>query len=218
MLGTTLAGHYKIVEELGSGGFGKTYIAEDSHLPGNARCVLKQLKPQSNDSFALQVARRLFQTEAESLHQLGVHEQIPRLFAHFEEDQEFYLFQEFIEGHDLGQELVPGRQFAEPYVIKLLQDILEILAFVHQKNVIHRDIKPQNIRRRKDGKIVLIDFGDVKEIGTIVLNSQGQTSVSVAIGSPGYMPTEQSSGKPRLASDIYAVGMLGIEALNRLNR
>jgi eukaryotic-like serine/threonine-protein kinase len=216
MIGTNLAGHYRIIDELGSGGFGKTYIAQDTHLPGNPKCVVKQLKPQLNDPVGLQIARRLFQTEAEVLHQLGSHAQIPRLFAHFEENQEFYLVQEFIEGHDLGRELTPGKQLSESYVIKLLQDVLEVLAFVHQKDVIHRDIKPPNIRRRNDGKVVLIDFGAVKQVRTMLVNSQGHTSFTVGIGTPGYMPSEQFNGRPKLSSDIYAVGMIGIQALTGL--
>jgi serine/threonine protein kinase len=216
MIGTNLAGHYRIIEELGSGGFGKTYVAEDIHLPGNPKYVVKQLKPQLNDPAGLQIARRLFQNEAEVLHQLGTHAQIPRLFAYFEENQEFYLVQEFIEGHDLGLEVSPGKQLSESYVIKLLQDVLEILVFVHQQNVIHRDIKPPNIRRRNDGKVVLIDFGAVKQVGTMLVNSQGHTSFTIGIGSPGYMPSEQATGKPKLSSDIYAVRIIGIQALTGL--
>jgi serine/threonine protein kinase len=159
---------------------------------------------------ALQAAKRLFNREAEVLYQLGNHNQIPRLFAHFEEEQEFYLVQEFIEGHELRQELPVGKKLSENFVIALLKEVLEILAFVHQQNVIHRDIKPSNlVRRKQDGKLVLIDFGAVKQFGTQVINSQGATSFTIAIGSPGYMPNEQIAGKPRFSSDIYAVGMLG---------
>ncbi len=99
-------------------------------------------------------------------------------------------------------------------MVKLLQDILEVLKVVHENDVIHRDIKPQNImRRQKDGKIVLIDFGAVKKINTLMPNHQGQTVVSVAVCTHGYMPSEQASGKPKLCSDVYAVGMIGISAL-----
>ncbi len=90
---------------------------------------------------------------------------------------------------------------------------MEVLAVVHQENIIHRDIKPQNIMRRQDGKIILIDFGAVKEVHTLVVDTQGQSSLTVTIGSPGYMPTEQAGGRPKISSDIFAVGMLGIYAL-----
>ena len=112
---------------------------------------LKQLKPEITNDNTLQMARRCFNTEAEVLYQLGIHEQIPRLLAHFEEGKEFYLAQEFIEGKSLTEELTEGKVWSEDYVINLLKEILCILSFVHQQQVIHRDIKPSNlIRRQKD--------------------------------------------------------------------
>jgi tetratricopeptide (TPR) repeat protein len=216
-LGQTLGGRYKIITELGQGGFGKTFIAQDQHLPNNHPCVVKQLKPQATDPLSLQTARRLFDTEAKVLHQLGSHDQIPQLFAYFEENQEFYLVQELIEGDDLSKELTPGHQLNENRVISLLEDILKILEFVHQQNVIHRDINPRNlIRRKQDGKLVLIDFGAVKQVSTQVI-AGGKTSYTIAIGTPGYRPSEQANGNPRLSSDIYAVGIVGIQALTGMN-
>lgn len=163
----------------------------------------------------MSVARHLFDSEAQVLYKLGNDSyQIPRLFAHFEENGEFYLVQEFVDGQDLSKELTPGKRSSKKEVVKLLQDILEVLKVVHENNVIHRDIKPQNLmRRQKDGKIVLIDFGAVKEITTLMPNHQGQTVVSVAVGTPGYMPGEQASGVPKYCSDVYAVGMIGIQAI-----
>ncbi|MEL6582108.1 MAG: GUN4 domain-containing protein, partial [Cyanobacteria bacterium J06621_12] len=105
----------------------------------------------------------------------------------------------------------------EKQTAQLVQDILEVFAFVHKQNVIHRDIKPSNIMRRKqDGKLVLIDFGSVKVLSALVINSQGMTDVTIGVGSPGYMPSEQARGKPKLASDVYAVGIIGIQALTGL--
>ncbi len=214
MLGKTLSGRYHIVKHLGGGGFGQTYLAEDRQLPGNPLCVVKQLKPQVNDPLTLQISRRLFDREAQVLYKLGKHDQIPQLLAHFEQEQEFYLVQEFIEGHELKQELLVGKQLSENQVMTLCGDILKILEFVHQQDVIHRDIKPSNLMRRKqDGKIVLIDFGAVKQVSAQKTNSEGNTTLTVAIGSPGYMANEQLGGKPRFCSDIYAVGMIGIQAI-----
>ncbi len=212
--GQILRNRYKIIRLLGSGGFGDTYLAEDIDLPNHPKCVVKHLKPNS-DPAVLQTVRRLFDSEAQVLYRLGNDsDQIPRLFAHFEEQGEFYLVQEFIDGEDLSKEISPGKRLSETEVTKLLQEILEVLAVVHQKNIIHRDIKPPNLmRRRQDRKIVLIDFGAVKEINTVMLNTQGQTSVSVIVGTNGYMPSEQAAGQPKLSSDVYAVGMLGIYAL-----
>jgi eukaryotic-like serine/threonine-protein kinase len=211
-----LGGRYKVISHLGAGGFGQTFLAEDLHLPGHPPCVLKQLKPEINNDNTLQMARRCFNTEAEVLYQLGIHDRIPRLLAHFEEDKEFYLAQEFIEGKPLTQELVEGKAWSEAYVIDLLKDLLHVLSFVHQQQVIHRDIKPSNlIRRKQDNRIELIDFGAVKQVGTqgAIDPESGLTNVTISIGTKGYMPNEQLAGKPRFSSDIYAVGILGIQAL-----
>lgn len=213
-----LGGRYTLIHQVGQGGFGHTYLAEDRHLPGKPRCIVKQLKPQNTDPTTLETARRLFDVEAQVLYKLGSHDQIPRLLAHFEEDQEFYLVQELIEGEELSKELLLGQPWNEIQVIVLLRDVLQVLEFVHQQDVIHRDIKPSNlIRRRQDGRVVLIDFGAVKQISTQVANAQGQTNFTIAIGTPGYMPNEQLAGNPRFSSDLYAVGMLGIQALTGLN-
>jgi eukaryotic-like serine/threonine-protein kinase len=213
-LETPLGGRYKIINHLGEGGFGQTFLAEDLHLPGHPRCVVKQLKPQVTDAESLQTARRLFDMEANVLYKLGNHEQIPRLLAHFEDGQEFYLAQEFIAGETLSRELVEGQAWSEANVVALLQDIVQVLTFVHQHQVIHRDIKPSNlIRRQEDGKIVLIDFGAVKQVSTQLINAQTGMTRTIAIGTQGYMPTEQLAGNPHFSSDIYAVGMIGIQAL-----
>ncbi|MCC5607867.1 protein kinase [Nostoc sp. CHAB 5834] len=215
VIDTILRNRYRIIQFLGSGSFGDTYIAEDLDLPSHPKCVVKQLKPKTSEEEVLLVARRLFESEAKFLYRLGnLSNQIPKVFAHFEENGEFYLVQEFIDGYELTAEIIPGSQWSEGEVVKLLQEILQILTVVHQENIIHRDIKPQNlIRRRDDGKIVMIDFGAVKEIKGLAANTQGQVTSTIAIGSNGYMPNEQANSKPKLCSDIYAVGVIGIQAL-----
>ncbi|MBV6626071.1 MAG: tetratricopeptide repeat protein [Rivularia sp. (in: Bacteria)] len=218
MLGNTLVGRYQIISNLGGGGFGETFVAYDTHLPGSPKCVVKKLKPQANDPTTLQTARRLFDTEAQVLYRLGIHERIPQLLAYFEENQEFYLVQEYIYGHDLNEEIKPGQPISENQAISLLKEILEILEFVHQQKVIHRDINPRNILRDdKDGKLVLIDFGAVKQITTQVVSAGNQTQITVAIGTPGYIPGEQAQGEPRYSSDIYALGIMCITALTGLS-
>jgi serine/threonine protein kinase len=215
---TVLAGRYQIVKHLGGGGFGQTFLASDSHLPGKPICVVKQLQPKVNSSETLEIAIRLFNREAETLYRLGNHDRIPRLLAHFEQNNEFYLVQEYVAGKPLDQEIVPGKRLSEAEVIPLLQDILEVLAFVHQQQVIHRDIKPANlIRRNSDGRIVLIDFGAVKEVSNQAASISGNTSMTVAIGSPGYMPIEQQASHPHFSSDIYSVGMVCVQALTGLS-
>lgn len=218
MVGTLLNGRYKIIQALGTGGFGQTFLAEDTLNPDQPRCVVKQLKPASQDNSFLKIARRLFQTEVDILRQLGSHDQIPTLLDDFEDDQEFYLVQEFVEGQTLSDELAEKCRLTESEVVVMLQDILQILAFVHSKQVIHRDIKPSNlIRRKKDGQFVLIDFGAVKQISTQVNVEQIQTGHTISIGTQGYVPSEQLMGKPRFNSDLYALGLTAIQALTGIH-
>ena len=205
-----LAGRYEITRQLGRGGFAITLLARDIMQPSKPLCVVKQLRPNQTQPKIIE----LFHQEAAILEKLGKHPQIPQLLAHFQEGDNLYIVQEFIQGKDLTNEIYPGKQLSEDYVRNLLQDVLEILSFVHEQGVVHRDIKPQNLmRRREDGKIFLIDFGAVKQLGTLVVNTEGEVASSVAIGTPGYMPSEQALGKPCFASDVYALGMTAITAV-----
>jgi serine/threonine protein kinase len=224
MMGKVISGRYQIIQNLASGGFGQTFLAEDLQLPDHHKCVVKRLQPTSNDTFVLEIASRLFETEARVLHKLGSHDRIPRLLAHFEEDREFYLVQELIDGDELTNEIISIERSADGYAvgrmneataIAFLIDVLETLVFVHQQGAIHRDIKPANLmRRRNDGKLVLIDFGAVKQVGTAVVSNTGsQVSSTIAIGTDGYMPNEQAIGKPRPCSDLYAVGAIAVQGL-----
>lgn len=208
-----LAQRYEIKRILAQGGFGCTYLAKDTQRPGNPTCVVKQLMPARRDTRFLQVARRLFDAEAEILEIVGKHPQIPELLAYFEENQEFYLVEEYIRGRSLEIELSPNHGvWDESSVTKMLIEILEVLTYIHEHRVIHRDIKPSNIiRNSSDNSLVLIDFGAVKKMQPP--NAQQTELATVAIGTRGYTPPEQFAGHPRLASDIYALGMIGIQAL-----
>ncbi|MEA5566722.1 CHASE2 domain-containing serine/threonine-protein kinase [Anabaena sp. UHCC 0399] len=212
-----LSDRYQIISVIASGGFGRTYLAQDTQRPGNPSCVVKQLMPARRDTKFLQVARRLFNTEAEILEVLGKHQQIPTLFAYFEIGEEFYLIEEYIPGHTLNEELPPTENIkSEAFVIAMLKEVLEVLAFIHEHRVIHRDIKPTNIiRSAKDNRLVLIDFGAVKLMQPV--SSEETELATVAIGTRGYAPPEQFAGHPRLASDIYALGMMGIQALTGIS-
>ena len=205
---------YKITKSLGSGGFGNTYLAQDIQRARNSLCVVKQLRPASQDPKYLNVVRRLFNNEAYILEKLGKNPQIPEFIAYFEENQQFYLVQEFIDGHPLTQELTPGVSCSRDQVINILQEVLQVLTFIHSYGVIHRDVKPDNlIRSTKDMHIVLIDFGAVKQVQP---QSQEENH-TIAIGTSGYAPGEQMSGIPRLNSDIYALGIIAIQALTGLS-
>ncbi|MEM9486466.1 MAG: protein kinase [Cyanobacteria bacterium P01_F01_bin.116] len=210
-MGQRLAHRYRIDKQLGQGGFGKVFLAYDEQLPGHPICVVKQLNPIHVD---FDTAKRLFNLEAETLYRLGQQPQIPRLLAHFEEDGELYLVQEYIIGHSLAEELATG-PMAVKDVISCLQDLLTVLAVVHSDNVIHRDIKPSNILRRQgpestSGQLVLIDFGAVKALQA----SPQPRNLTVAIGSLGYMAPEQQASRPCFGSDLYSLGMVMLEALS----
>ncbi len=204
-IGKILDGRYRIQKILSHGGFGVTFIAEDIKRPGNPICVVKQLHLDVYNPEVFEKAKELFKREAEALEELGEHPNIPRLLAYFHEDGDFYLVQEYIEGHTLRQELMTGKALPEDEVRKIVIELLKILCFVHKNNTIHRDIKPDNIiRRQKDNQLVLIDFGSVKQV-----TNQNDT----IIGTPFYMPLEQLRGKPDFRSDIYAIGVIGIQAI-----
>ncbi|MGF1540191.1 MAG: protein kinase [Pleurocapsa sp.] len=213
LAGQTIYNRYHIIKQLGRGGVGITFLAEDLQC-FNSQCVVKQLKPKSDNPNTLKVARRLFNQEAQILNNLGHCDRIPRLLAYFEYNNDFFLVQELIEGVDLSQEILPAQPWSEARTITLLQDILEVLQVVQQHNVIHRDLKPSNLmRRNKDGKIVLIDFGSVKQVSTQIVDASGQAKPTVAVGTKSYMPMEQMMGRPGLYSDLYAVGAIAIQAL-----
>ena len=212
MLGKTLHGRYKLTRILGAGGFGQTYLAIDTQQGHRPQCVVKQLKPASQDKTFLAVARRMFDTESKTLKKLGSHAQIPNALDFFEEENEFYLVQEYIDGESLEEEIQRVGKFSEAQAIALLEAVLPALSFIHKNHVIHRDLKPDNLIRRPNGEVVLIDFGAVKEIRTTLITGE-RSALTIGIGTQGYTPSEQLSGKPRYSSDLYALGMTVINAL-----
>ncbi|KAB8334245.1 tetratricopeptide repeat protein [Scytonema tolypothrichoides VB-61278] len=208
-----LGGRYKIVREIARGGFGITYLAEDtqtSHSP----CVIKKLDPQNAD---IETAKILFKREANALFHLQQNQQIPKYFDYFEEEQSYYLVQEYIEGKSL-QNLLEKR-WPRDKVIIFLREILEILRYLHQINIIHRDVKPSNIMLRKeDRKFVLIDFGAVKQLDSKYFSHHQQSyTTQTMIGTRGYAPEEQMAGRPGYNSDIYGLGMTAIQLLTGIH-
>lgn len=221
MVSTTelmLGKRYRVIKSLSVGGMSQTYLAQDSQNLANSNCVVKKLKVTTNNPNDLEKTRQLFVKEAETLGKLGSHSRIPHLLTYFEEDQNFYLVQEFIEGHPLSREMSLGEWWPEAKVINLLEELLSILEFIHSQNVIHLDIKPANIiRRQHDQKLVLIDFGAVRQVQlqpvTCDNPNKTQSTILTCIGTKGYMPVEQAIGKPCFSSDLYALGMTAIQAL-----
>jgi serine/threonine-protein kinase len=206
---------YKIIRELKKGGQAQTYLAEDCNQqdPSQNKCVIKQLNQrQSTESSTLLTARKRFEKEAETLKKLGKHPQIPTLIDYFEEEQELYLIQEYIDGLDLKQKLRESGCWEEQAVINLLKDILPTLIHIHQNKIIHRDIKPSNlVMREHDNKIFVIDFGIVKELNIFL--TRNLTETNQAIGTLPYMAPEQMKNQPCKGSDIYSLGLVAIEAL-----
>lgn len=216
--GRVLGQRYEVVQVLGMGGFSETFTAKDLQRPGAPICVVKQLKTHNQDPQVVHLVRRSFGIEAEMLERLGSHSQIPRLLAYFEEDEEFFLIQEYIEGISLLSEFVTQRYFTPGSVVALLADLLPVLSFVHHQKVIHRDIKPSNIiRSAHNGRLYLIDFGIAKAMTVQLLAAQQDNPITVGLGTQGYMPREQAAGHPVFSSDLYAVGVMAIQALTGLN-
>ncbi|WP_408037444.1 protein kinase domain-containing protein [Tolypothrix bouteillei] len=205
-----LAERYRAIKQIGQGGFGKTFLAVDEYKPSQPRCVIKQLFPQAQGTNTLNKASELFKLEAERLDELGHnHSQIPELLAYFTQDNQQYLVQEFIDGHNLAEEVTQNGTYKEQQIVALLQNLLPVLQFVHDKQVIHRDIKPENIIRRRDGELVLVDFGATKTATPTALAVTG-----TVIGTQGYTAPEQALGKATFASDIYSLGVTCLYLIN----
>ncbi|MCL1466025.1 serine/threonine-protein kinase [Argonema galeatum] len=221
MLGNLLEERYQIIQVLNAGTFGRSYIAEDILSPGRPKCVIKHIKPASNDANFLASVRRQFLSEADTLKRLGTNDRIPQLLTSFEDDRGFYLVQEFFQGQPLSA-LLPtsqrcGKRWKENQVIQLLQEVLSILEFVHTQGVIHCDIKPNNIiKRANDGKFSLIEFGALQPVRTPSVQ-QEQLDATFSLQPAGYVPPEQLAYQPHPNSDIYALGTIAIQALTGLS-
>jgi len=215
--GITLNNHYRIVRELGHGGFGRTYLAEDAHR-FNEPCVLKEFAPQVQGSYALQKSEELFEREAGVLYKLQ-HNQIPRfreLFRVSISDRGYlFLVQDYVPGQTyrflLDARKRQGLRFIEAEINQLLIQILPVLEYIHSLGVIHRDISPDNlILRSSDGMPVLIDFGGVKQVAATVeslfAEANGTPAPATRIGKLGYAPVEQMQmGIVSPHSDLYAL-------------
>lgn len=207
-----LGDRYRVIKPLGAGGFGRTFLAVDEYKPSKPPCVIKQFFPQHQGTSNLEKATELFHQEAMRLEQLGEHPQIPHLLAYFIEGNQQYLVQEFIDGQNLEQELAEQGAFSELQIREMLKDLLPILQYIHHHQVIHRDIKPENIiRRSKDGKLILVDFGAAKYATGTALQKTG-----TVIGSAAYTAPEQLLGKAGFASDIYSLGVTCIHLLTQI--
>jgi eukaryotic-like serine/threonine-protein kinase len=216
-----LRDRYRIISQLGEGGFARTYTANDLEQPDNSPCVVKEIKPpQSTDPEVLQAAKTQFEREATALCDLGQHPCIPKLIDSFEDNGKFYLIQEYIAGQSLRNEFTQGDRWTQEQVVFLLQEILSVVEFVHDRGMVHRDIHPGNlIRSACNNSIVLIDFGAVREISTLGVTNSGEISTTQAIGARGYMPPEQllMPWNPQSYNDIYAIGAIAVQAFTNIH-
>ncbi len=204
MIENILNNRYKIIKQLGNGGFGTTYLAKDLQK-SNSLCAVKKLNPVSAD---IKTAQKLFKREADTLLRLQEVPQVPKFIDYFEEDNRSYIVEEYIAGSVLDTLL--SRQWNEQDILRFLWDILSILQLLHEKNIVHRDLKPSNlIQRDKDNKFTIIDFGAVKEL------DPNQKVLATRLFNRGYTPIEQIDGRPQLNSDIYALGMTAIQLLTK---
>ncbi|NJR23454.1 MAG: ABC transporter substrate-binding protein [Richelia sp. CSU_2_1] len=209
-----LNNRYRVIKKLGEGGFGLTLLAEDMQMPSHRHCVIKQLKPNTKNPKIDQSVRERFAQEAAVLEKLGEgHSQIPELYGHFEEDGLFFLAQEWIDGETLSDKVKNGGKMSEHEVKEILASLLLVLDYIHEKQIIHRDVKPQNILFRKsDSQPVLIDFGVVKETFDREVDTLG-CDVTASMGTPQFMAPEQAAGRPEYASDLYSLGLTAIYLL-----
>ncbi|MEG4068196.1 serine/threonine-protein kinase [Microcoleus sp. Pol11C2] len=215
-IGTLLQNRYRLVNILGQGGFGRTYLVEDLGR-FQERCALKELIPVQSGPYVLEKSKELFQREAAILYQIG-HPQIPQFRAIFEENQRLFLVQDYVEGMTYRELLLDrtskGRAFTEAEVLVFIRQMLPVLAHIHARGIIHRDISPENIIRRENDQMpVLIDFGVVKELATKVQSPEG-TAHATTVGKIGYAPMEQlHSGRATASSDLYALAVTAIVLL-----
>lgn len=203
-----LHNRYRAIKKIGKGGFGATFLAMDLSLPGSPFCVIKQLRPSTDDQEVFDMALNLFEREAKTLAKID-HPQIPKLLDYFEYNQQFYLVQSLVKGQNLQQEVKQNGIFSESAAKRFLVEMLPVMKYIHSIRIIHRDIKPANIiRREQDNELVLIDFGAVKDqVNTQLAKTYGQTALTqFSIGTVGFAPPEQLAMRPVYSSDLYALG------------
>ncbi len=209
-LGTVLQKRYRVTKVLGQGGFGRTYLSQDTGC-FDEMCVLKEFSPNDRGRDALKKSKELFQREAQVLYQIN-HPQIPKFRANFEEQKRLFLVQEYAEGKTvaktLSERLKNNQTFKEAEAVEFLQNMLPVLAHIHNMGIIHRDISPDNIIfRDKDKLPVLIDFGVVKA-GVTQLEVSTQIHQGTTVGKAGYAPGEQlQTGEAYANSDLYALAV-----------
>lgn len=208
-----LGDRYRLLKVISQGGKGRTFLAVDESYPSKPRCTIKEFLPKNQGTINPQKASELFNQEVTRLAELSQHPQIPQLLGYFEIKERQYLVQEFIDGQSLAQQLAIEGAFSETQIRELLNELLPILQFVHDRGVIHRDINPENIiRRPPDSQLVLVDFGAAKITTKTVMAKPG-----TVIGSAAYTAPEQLMGQAFFASDLYSLGVSCIHLITQIH-
>ncbi len=220
-IGTLVKNRYQILGALGRGGFGRTYLAANIERCGEL-CVLKVFSPTNPEESVRQRSRDLFEREARVLYKIN-HPQVPKFLAWFEEAEQLFIVQEYIDGKTyfrlLRERQKQGHCFSEVEIMQWFKDLLPVLAHLHDNHIVHRDISPDNIMLPKgQSKPVLIDFGLVKQkVSQIWANSanSGDESQHLSfVGKFGYSPPEQIRvGQCYPCSDLYALAVTAIVLL-----
>lgn len=213
-----LGGRYQIIQVLSAHHAGQTFLAADAHYPGHPRCIVRQLRLPTRNPMTRKFIFSLLRKKVEVLEVLGQHEQVPSTFAAFDFEQSFYVVQEFIPGRSLKEEIVPGQSWSQSEIVACLKEVLSVLAFAQERGVVHGNLKPSKlIRHQKDNRLVLLDFGAIKNISQNVSSRETaplltQESATTRL----YVAPEQSLGQSTFCSDHYSLGMLSIQALSGL--
>ena len=211
--GSIVNNRYQIIQKLGREELDKTYLSKDLQATGDARCAIEQLNPVYDNEVNWQLIEKHLVDEVTILARLGDHPQIPQFYNYFIEDKKFYLVREYINGDNL-EKIVEGRVFNEADAVYLIQDVLRILDFIHKTNVIHRNVQPIHlIKRKQDNKYVLINFGAIREIESTEINLKGELIAGNPIGNWAYIAPEQKAGQSHFRSDIYSLGRTAVYAL-----
>ncbi|TET67100.1 MAG: serine/threonine protein kinase, partial [Candidatus Aminicenantes bacterium] len=196
--GSTFAGRYQIIEELGKGGMGKVYKVFDKEV--NAKIALKLIKPEiAADKKTIE----RFRNELKTARDIS-HKNICRMYDLNKEEGSYYITMEYVEGQDLKSLVRQTGQLAMPTTISIAKQVCEGLSEAHKLGTVHRDLKPSNIMIDREGNARIMDFGIARS-----LKAKGITGAGVMIGTPEYMSPEQVEAKDvEQRSDIYSLGII----------
>lgn len=210
IVGKILSDRYRIIQELSKDTFSRTYLAEDLGQAGSPQCQIERLQPQyDSEVLGVQSWRKVLQTFVDQgtiLKQISQHPQIPQLWAFFESDREFFLVQELIQGISLEQKIAESL-INESEAINWLQEILEILDFIHKAGIAHLNLQPSSLIQHQNGTKFLTNFAGIKN--SILFDNQSH----ITVNNQAYTPQEQQEGKPNFTTDIYALGKIIIYGL-----